>query len=90
MFGDMGHGLLMTSAALYLVLRESRILAQKSDNEVLLLRTPKPKSYTEPPLEAHEISKLWFGIADVQHGFCRPLHHPSDGDLLSLHWHYLQ
>lgn len=34
MFGDMGHGLLMTCGALYLVLRESRLLAQKSDNEV--------------------------------------------------------
>uniref|UniRef100_M4AJA9 V-type proton ATPase subunit a n=1 Tax=Xiphophorus maculatus TaxID=8083 RepID=M4AJA9_XIPMA len=34
MFGDMGHGVLMTAAALYLVLRESRILAQKSDNEM--------------------------------------------------------
>lgn len=38
MFGDMGHGLLMTCAALYLVIRESRLLAQKSDNEVQLLR----------------------------------------------------
>uniref|UniRef100_A0A7N6BIS9 V-type proton ATPase subunit a n=1 Tax=Anabas testudineus TaxID=64144 RepID=A0A7N6BIS9_ANATE len=34
MFGDMGHGLLMTCAALYLVIRESRLLAQKSDNEM--------------------------------------------------------
>uniref|UniRef100_A0A669E045 V-type proton ATPase subunit a n=1 Tax=Oreochromis niloticus TaxID=8128 RepID=A0A669E045_ORENI len=34
MFGDMGHGLLMTCAALYLVVRESRLLAQKSDNEM--------------------------------------------------------
>lgn len=34
MFGDMGHGVLMTCAALYLVIRESRLLAQKSDNEV--------------------------------------------------------
>lgn len=34
MFGDMGHGVLMTCAALYLVLRESRLLSQKSDNEV--------------------------------------------------------
>ncbi|XP_008312360.1 V-type proton ATPase 116 kDa subunit a isoform X1 [Cynoglossus semilaevis] len=34
MFGDMGHGVLMTCAALYLVIRESRILAQKSDNEM--------------------------------------------------------
>uniref|UniRef100_A0A8C9TH22 V-type proton ATPase subunit a n=1 Tax=Scleropages formosus TaxID=113540 RepID=A0A8C9TH22_SCLFO len=34
MFGDMGHGVLMTCAALYLVLRESRLLAQKSDNEM--------------------------------------------------------
>ncbi|XP_064172605.1 V-type proton ATPase 116 kDa subunit a 1-like isoform X2 [Anguilla rostrata] len=34
MFGDLGHGLLMTCAALYLVLRESRLLAQKNDNEM--------------------------------------------------------
>lgn len=34
MFGDMGHGALMTCAALYLVLRESRLMAQKNDNEV--------------------------------------------------------
>lgn len=34
MFGDMGHGVLMTSFALYLVIRESRLLSQKSDNEV--------------------------------------------------------
>ncbi|KAM3859640.1 V-type proton ATPase 116 kDa subunit a isoform 3-T3 [Diretmus argenteus] len=34
MFGDMGHGVLMTGAALYLVIRESRLLSQKSDNEM--------------------------------------------------------
>ncbi|XP_076005747.1 V-type proton ATPase 116 kDa subunit a isoform X8 [Genypterus blacodes] len=34
MFGDMGHGALMTCAALYLVIRESRLLSQKSDNEM--------------------------------------------------------
>uniref|UniRef100_A0AAY4CUA0 V-type proton ATPase subunit a n=1 Tax=Denticeps clupeoides TaxID=299321 RepID=A0AAY4CUA0_9TELE len=34
MFGDFGHGVLMTCAALYLVLRESRLLAQKNDNEM--------------------------------------------------------
>ncbi|KAJ8251238.1 hypothetical protein GJAV_G00218830 [Gymnothorax javanicus] len=34
MFGDMGHGLLMTLFALYLVLRENRLLAQKNDNEM--------------------------------------------------------
>ncbi|KAM7387375.1 hypothetical protein PAMA_009816 [Pampus argenteus] len=34
MFGDLGHGLLMTCAALYLVLRESRLMAQKNDNEM--------------------------------------------------------
>ncbi|XP_075949285.1 V-type proton ATPase 116 kDa subunit a isoform X7 [Anarhichas minor] len=34
MFGDMGHGALMTCAALYLVIRESRLVAQKSDNEI--------------------------------------------------------
>ncbi|XP_031422667.1 V-type proton ATPase 116 kDa subunit a isoform X1 [Clupea harengus] len=34
MFGDLGHGALMTCAALYLVLRESRLLTQKNDNEM--------------------------------------------------------
>ncbi|XP_008328250.1 V-type proton ATPase 116 kDa subunit a isoform X1 [Cynoglossus semilaevis] len=34
MFGDLGHGVLMTCAALYLVLRESRLIAQKNDNEI--------------------------------------------------------
>ncbi|XP_077475109.1 V-type proton ATPase 116 kDa subunit a isoform X2 [Stigmatopora argus] len=34
MFGDLGHGTLMTCAALYLVVRESRLIAQKNDNEM--------------------------------------------------------
>uniref|UniRef100_A0A8C9YE14 V-type proton ATPase subunit a n=1 Tax=Sander lucioperca TaxID=283035 RepID=A0A8C9YE14_SANLU len=34
MFGDLGHGVLMTCAALYLVLRENRLMAQKNDNEM--------------------------------------------------------
>nr|UQS87549.1 ATPase H+ transporting V0 subunit a1b [Rhamdia quelen] len=34
MFGDLGHGILMTCAALYLVLRESRLSAQKNDSEM--------------------------------------------------------
>ncbi|XP_069041950.1 V-type proton ATPase 116 kDa subunit a isoform X1 [Lepisosteus oculatus] len=34
MFGDCGHGALMTCFAVWLILRESRILSQKSDNEM--------------------------------------------------------
>ncbi|KAG8446636.1 hypothetical protein GDO86_014185 [Hymenochirus boettgeri] len=34
MFGDFGHGLLMTLFAIWLVVRESRILSQKIDNEL--------------------------------------------------------
>uniref|UniRef100_A0A8C6KI07 V-type proton ATPase subunit a n=1 Tax=Nothobranchius furzeri TaxID=105023 RepID=A0A8C6KI07_NOTFU len=34
MFGDLGHGTLMACAALYLVLRETRLIAQKNDNEM--------------------------------------------------------
>ncbi|XP_038847339.1 V-type proton ATPase 116 kDa subunit a1-like isoform X15 [Salvelinus namaycush] len=41
MFGDMGHGVLMTCAALYLVIRESRILSQKTDNEIWNIATNK-------------------------------------------------
>ncbi|KAM4598111.1 V-type proton ATPase 116 kDa subunit a [Polymixia lowei] len=37
MFGDLGHGVLMTCAALYLVLRESRLMAQKNDNEMFTM-----------------------------------------------------
>ncbi|XP_078080145.1 V-type proton ATPase 116 kDa subunit a 1 isoform X1 [Mustelus asterias] len=34
MFGDFGHGVLMTALAMWMVLRESRILSQKSENEI--------------------------------------------------------
>ncbi|XP_053308707.1 V-type proton ATPase 116 kDa subunit a 1 [Spea bombifrons] len=34
MFGDFGHGILMTLFAVWLVVKESRILSQKSDNEL--------------------------------------------------------
>ncbi|KAM9745147.1 V-type proton ATPase 116 kDa subunit a isoform 3-T6 [Menidia menidia] len=37
MFGDLGHGTLMTCAALYFVLRESRLMAQKNDNEIFTM-----------------------------------------------------
>lgn len=35
MFGDLGHGILMTLFAVWMVLRESRILSQKNENEVM-------------------------------------------------------
>ncbi|KAM6449516.1 V-type proton ATPase 116 kDa subunit a 1 isoform 2-T4 [Liasis olivaceus] len=34
MFGDFGHGILMTLFAVWMVIRESRILSQKNDNEI--------------------------------------------------------
>ncbi|PIO22409.1 hypothetical protein AB205_0055000, partial [Aquarana catesbeiana] len=34
MFGDFGHGILMTLFGVWMVVRESRILSQKSDNEL--------------------------------------------------------
>lgn len=50
MFGDLGHGVLMTCAALYLVLRESRLVAQKNDNEVWTsLPLPSAPSLTPYP-----------------------------------------
>lgn len=47
MFGDFGHGILMTLFAVWMVLRESRILSQKNENEVMfclfLIETQKHK-----------------------------------------------
>ncbi|XP_078501510.1 V-type proton ATPase 116 kDa subunit a 1 isoform X3 [Lissotriton helveticus] len=37
MFGDFGHGILMTLFAVWMVVRESRILSQKSDNELFTM-----------------------------------------------------
>ncbi|XP_062994820.1 V-type proton ATPase 116 kDa subunit a 1 isoform X2 [Elgaria multicarinata webbii] len=34
MFGDLGHGIIMTFFAAWMVIRESRILSQKNDNEM--------------------------------------------------------
>lgn len=55
MFGDLGHGTLMTCAALYLVLRESRLMAQKNDNEVWIITISLVLNH--PLLMTH---KLWF------------------------------
>ena len=37
MFGDMGHGLIMFSCALYIVLKEKHFGARRIDDEVCLL-----------------------------------------------------
>jgi V-type H+-transporting ATPase subunit a len=37
MFGDAGHGLLMTLFALYLVVKEGKIIASKPSNEIFLM-----------------------------------------------------
>ncbi|NP_001365477.1 V-type proton ATPase 116 kDa subunit a 1 isoform 24 [Homo sapiens] len=41
MFGDFGHGILMTLFAVWMVLRESRILSQKNENEIWNIATNK-------------------------------------------------
>ncbi|MGH0142987.1 UNVERIFIED_CONTAM: hypothetical protein FKN15_017301 [Acipenser sinensis] len=41
MFGDFGHGILLTCFAAWLVFRESRILSQRSDNEIWNIATNK-------------------------------------------------
>jgi len=37
MFGDLGHGMIMTVFAAWMVLREKPLAAKKSDSEVLVL-----------------------------------------------------
>lgn len=59
MFGDLGHGLLMTCAALFLVIRERRLIAQKNDNEVqvhhccLAIPTSTYQGYSSPFVTQH-------------------------------------
>lgn len=55
MFGDLGHGTLMTCAALYLVLRESRLMAQKNDNEVWSVSS---SSHQSQPIELRRICSI--------------------------------
>lgn len=61
MFGDLGHGVLMTCAALYLVVRESRLMAQKNDNEVWIPSWPPHQPYTilTGDTPAPELYRAW-------------------------------
>lgn len=69
MFGDLGHGVLMTCAALYLVLRESRLMAQKNDNEVRIPSLPPHWSHTvltvDEPLLYEAVVFLFFFSPDI-------------------------
>lgn len=73
MFGDLGHGVLMTCAALYLVLRESRLMAQKNDNEVWIPSWPSHHPYTilTGDARAPDLYRVWcfcgfmFRIAEI-------------------------
>lgn len=38
MFGDAGHGLLMTLFAAWMVLKEKGLAAERTDNEVVFIR----------------------------------------------------
>lgn len=69
MFGDLGHGVLMTCAALYLVLRESRLIAQKNENEVSI---SSPFHFSiRPSIPQCIIGQLVYTIRSTTHFLCR-------------------
>lgn len=66
MFGDLGHGTLMTCAALYLVLRESRLMAQKNDNEVWIPSWPSHQPHTFLTCCTYQpLSWTWLAAMDL-------------------------
>lgn len=48
MFGDFGHGILMTLFAVWMVLRESRLLSQKNENEVMFVTSASDRHFVIP------------------------------------------
>lgn len=85
----------MACIALYLVIRESRLLAQKSDNEVentdahVVLYIYKLISKCGSSKSFYFKAFIDF-LLDVQHGICWTLHYPAYGNIFSLHWNNLQ
>lgn len=77
MFGDVGHGLLMTAFAAFLVLREKQLEAAKIRDEVWLNATPYGLPY----------SSLFL---DLQHLLRRSIHHSSYGHLRRVYRNHLQ
>lgn len=73
MFGDAGHGLLMTLFALWMVIKEKPLAAKKIQSEVPLAFTTKKNVLLSTAI-----------ITDLGHLLRRSLHHVVDGCLLHL------
>lgn len=79
MFGDLGHGAIMASFGLWMILKEKPLAAKKSDNEV-----------SGQKFRLKEREKKTFILADLEHFLWRSLHHIFDGLLLNVHGCHLQ
>lgn len=87
MFGDFGHGMLMALFALWMILKEKPLSAQKTDNEVSRFH---PLSYTHNEEVEYSLKLPLHPFTDLEHFLRRPIHYLLDGRILDVHRSHLQ
>ncbi len=94
MFGDLGHGLLMTLFSLWMVMNEKPLIAKKSTNEVHNTSLKFRWNILIRLIRGLEIARIALDIGlflvDMEHIFWWQIHYPSDGIFLYVYWFDLQ
>lgn len=93
MFGDLGHGAVMTLFALWMVLTEKDHTRRRPGNEVRGIKYLN--KYINMLNTVFNINCIWSFVTDLEDLFWWPLHHAYDGTVLYLHrtdlqWLFLQ
>lgn len=82
MFGDLGHGAIMASFGLWMILKEKPLAAKKSDNEVNDNTLKKKKL---------DLNAFFFVVClDLEHFLWRSIHHIFNGMFLHVYGCHLQ
>lgn len=92
MFGDVGHGLLMTLAALWMVLEEKDPKLKNNNNEVIhrvLARSAHVRKNCKTKVLKH-VFDLAYCVSDLEDDVWRKVSDSADGSVLCLHWSCLQ